>query len=386
MATPPTRPSRPTGSEGNAAAEPASPAPGRRRHRLSRLLRNGITVFVLVLVLEYVVVPDLLGARKDLALLGRMNVAWLVGGAVLEAGALVAYAELTRAVLPPNGPSLSRVLRIDLSTLAVSHVLPMGTAFGTGLGYRLLTANGVDGADAGFAVATQGIGSAVVLNVLLWIALVVSIPVTGLGAGYLSVAVVGALLLLAFAALVLLFTKGDEHAERVLVAIARPLPFVSERAVTDLVARLGTRLRALGSDRRLLVRAVTWAAANWLLDAASLWAFVAAFGHLVSPVELFVAYGVANVLAAIPLTPGGLGVVETAATLQLVGFGVPKNIALLGVLGWRLVNFWLPIPVGAGAYLSLRVRRGAGLRERLEAVREMTAPAEPAPPPAAGHP
>jgi uncharacterized protein (TIRG00374 family) len=378
-----TRPTRPTGTEGSPTETPGrhDAATGRRRHRVSRLLRNGITVFVLVLVLEYVVVPDLLGARKDLALLGRMNVAWLVGGVALEAGALAAYAKLTRAVLPPNGPGFSRLLRIDLSTLAVSHVLPMGTAFGTGLGYRLLTASGVDGADAGFAVATQGIGSAVVLNVLLWTALVVSIPVTGLGPGYLSVAIVGALLLLAFAALVLLFTKGDEHAERVLVAIARPLPFVSERAVTELVARLGTRLRSLGSDRRLLVRAVTWAAANWLLDAASLWAFVAAFGHLVSPVELFVAYGVANVLAAIPLTPGGLGVVETAATLQLVGFGVPKNIALLGVLGWRLVNFWLPIPVGAGAYLSLRVRRGAGLRERIEAVREMTAPREPAPPP-----
>ena len=107
-----------------------------------------------------------------------------------------------------------------------------------------------------------------------------------------------------------------------------------------------------------------WAAANWLLDAASLWAFVAAYGHFTAPIDLFVAYGVANVLAAVPLTPGGLGIVEAVAATSLIGFGVPAGIAWLGVISWRLFNFWLPIPVGAGAYLSLRVSRGAGLKER----------------------
>ena len=50
---------------------------------------------------------------------------------------------------------------------------------------------------------------------------------------------------------------------------------------------------------------VGWAAANWLLDAASLWVFVAAFGHVISPVDLLTAYGLANILAAMPITPGG---------------------------------------------------------------------------------
>jgi hypothetical protein len=36
-------------------------------------------------------------------------------------------------------------------------------------------------------------------------------------------------------------------------------------------------------------------------------------------------------------------------------------VATLGVLAWRLVNFWLPIPAGAAAYVSLKVPRGAGL-------------------------
>jgi uncharacterized membrane protein YbhN (UPF0104 family) len=124
---------------------------------------------------------------------------------------------------------------------------------------------------------------------------------------------------------------------------------------------------------------LTWASLNWLLDAASLWCFVAAFGHFANPVELFAAYGIANVAGALPVTPAGLGVVDSITPLLLVSFGVTRSVATLGVLGWRLVNFWLPIPAGAAAYVSLKVPRGAGLQAWRAAVSTMmarTAPAE----------
>ena len=92
--------------------------------------------------------------------------------------------------------------------------------------------------------------------------------------------------------------------------------------------------------------------------------FLLAFGHAVSPIDLLVAYGLANVLAVIPITPGGLGVIEGVLIPTLVGFGVPLGIATLGVLTWRLVNFWLPIPVGGGSYLSLRLGTRARQRRR----------------------
>lgn len=125
------------------------------------------------------IAPQLAGAHKALHLLGSVQPAYIGVGILLEAGALLAYAQLTRTVLPKDGPSLSTLLRIDLSTMAVSHVLPGGTAAGAGLGYRLLTEKGVSGSDTGFALATQGIGSAVVLNLVLWLALLISIPLRG---------------------------------------------------------------------------------------------------------------------------------------------------------------------------------------------------------------
>jgi hypothetical protein len=89
------------------------------------------------------------------------------------------------------------------------------------------------------------------------------------------------------------------------------------------------------------------------------------------------------VAGALPVTPGGLGVVDSIAPLLLVSFGVTRSVATLGVLGWRLVNFWLPIPVGAIAYVSLKVPRGAGLKAMRAAVAALLArpaPAEAAPP------
>jgi uncharacterized membrane protein YbhN (UPF0104 family) len=82
------------------------------------------------------------------------------------------------------------------------------------------------------------------------------------------------------------------------------------------------------------------------------------------------------VLGAIPVTPGGLGIIEALAATLLVSFGVPRNVATLGVLGWRLVNFWLPIPTGALAYASLKVPRGSGLKARRRALFDMAADAK----------
>ena len=89
---------------------------------------------------------------------------------------------LTRAILSQFGtpPPLRTVIRIDLSTLALTRVLPGGSAAGTGLGFRLLTALGYSSADAGLTLAVQSVGSAAILNALLWIGLVISIPLRAL--------------------------------------------------------------------------------------------------------------------------------------------------------------------------------------------------------------
>jgi len=347
-------------------------------------LRRGIVVFVLLLVVEYLVVPELVLASKDLYLLGQVNPAWLVAGLVLEGLSLFCYGLLTRALLPSGAPNpgLSRLFRIDLAAAAIAHVIPAGTLGSAGIGYRLFTAEGIKGNDAAVMMATKGLGSTVVLNVLLWLSLVVSIPLAGFHPIYVTVAITGAVVLLAVAALAFGITRGAQRASRILHMVGDRIPGLTGDRLEQAIRDAGASLSALGRDRRTLVRSLTWASLNWLLDAASLWCFVAAFGRFVNPVELFAAYGIANVAGVLPVTPAGLGVIDSVAPLLLVSFGVTRSVATLGVLGWRLVNFWLPIPAGAAAYVSLKVPRGAGLKAMRAAVSTMMArPTQPVTPP-----
>jgi uncharacterized protein (TIRG00374 family) len=344
---------------------------------LVKPLRRGIVLFVIALVIEYLVVPELLGASKDLSLLGRVNVGWLVAGLVTECLSLFCYGLLTQAVLSPAGPDdpprpgLSRLFRIDLAAAAIAHVIPAGTLGSAGIGYRLFTAEGIKGNDAAVMMATKGLGSTVVLNVLLWLSLVVSIPLAGFHPIYVTVAIIGAVLLFAIAALTFGITRGIGRASRILHAVGDRIPGLTGERLEQGLREAGASLTALARDRRTMFWSLTWASLNWLLDAASLWCFVAAFGRFVNPVELFAAYGIANIAGVLPITPAGLGVVDSVAPLLLVSFGVTRSVATLGVLGWRLVNFWLPIPAGAAAYVSLKVPRGAGLKAMRAAVATM---------------
>ena len=70
---------------------------------------------------------------------------------------------------------------------------------------------------------------------------------------------------------------------------------------------------------------------------------------------LIVAFGFANVMAAIPILPGGLGVVEGTYLAVLVWFGVPKRVVVPAVAAYRSAQYLMPIALGALAYASLRV-------------------------------
>jgi uncharacterized protein (TIRG00374 family) len=373
---------------GSADVEEDQTTAQRWRGRLrtaKRPLRRLLLLLILALIVEYLVIPELVGASKDLYLLGRLNVGWMIAGVVAEAASLFCYALLNRVLLPSQyRPGLSRLFRIDLSAAAVAHVIPAGTVGSAGIGYQLFTAEGIPGTDVGVMMATKGIGSTVMLNVLLWIALVISIPLSGFRPIYATVAIVGAVLLGLVGLLVFGITRGEKLAARVVRSIGERIPRVGADRLERIPLQVAASLRALGRNPRVLTESLAWAALNWLLDAASLWCFIAAFGRLANPVGLFAAYGIANVLGAIPLTPGGLGVIDTITPVLLVGFGLTRSVATLGVLSWRLVNFWLPIPTGAAAYVSLRVPRGGGLRAMRRALAEMIGRGGPAEEPESG--
>jgi uncharacterized protein (TIRG00374 family) len=324
---------------------------------LATPVRRLVQLLLVAFVVIYFVLPQIAGARRALHLLAGVNVWMLVLGVALEATSILSYAKLTRAMIHGPPPPYLTLLRINLSTLAVSHVVPGGAAVGGALGFRLLTRFGLSGTDAAFAMAAQGIGSAVVLNLLLWVGLLGSILGGSYNPLYATAALVGVVLLGGFSAVVVLLMRGEQGAARVTRSVARRVPFLDEESAERFVLRVATRLQTLVADRRRLVRGVAWDLAFWLCSAASLWVFLAAFGYRAGLDGLIVAFALAYVLAAIPITPAGLGVVEATMIALLTFFGADRGTATLGVVSYRLVNFWLPIPLGGLAYLSLQVEQ-----------------------------
>jgi uncharacterized protein (TIRG00374 family) len=265
-----------------------------------------------------------------------------------------------------------RMFRIQLSTRALSSLVPGGTAAGSALGYRMMTAAGVPGTDAGFALATSGLASAVVLNFILWIGLIISIPFRGVNPLYGTAAIAGILVMGLAAAIIIGLIEGQSRSERVFRSLARRFHFNEDRA-GEAVRHLAIRMQELSSDRVMLRRLIIWATCNWLIDAAALWVFLRAFGGSVPFDGLIIAFGLANVLAVIPLTPGGLGIVEGTYVPVLVGFGLPRATAVVGVVSYRIAQYWLPIVLGGVMYLSLRVGPWAIERNKLAPLRDVVA-------------
>ena len=120
--------------------------------------------------------------------------------------------------------------------------------------------------------------------------------------------------------------------------------------VTDLPDRLaGAAQRDRATLGRSWWKALLFALGNWLFDYFALLAAITATGSLPRPTLVLLAYSAAMVLAMIPITPGGLGFVEAGLTGLLALAGVGAGDAVLAVLAYRLVSFWLPLPLGAVA-------------------------------------
>jgi uncharacterized protein (TIRG00374 family) len=361
-----------TGELPRVSSDDTGGPPRPRRFRPFRFTLKLFAFVTIVYFATYAIVP---GVREAAGKLRTVNPSLLGLGLLLEMAALFSYSLLTRAALGDEAKQISRLrlFRIQMSTKALSSIVPGGSAAGSAMGYRLMTLSGVNGPDAGFALATAGLGSAVVLNLIFWIALMVSIPIRGVNPGYATAAIAGIVLMLIASGIVFGLMEGQGRAERILRWVARHLRLSEDRAAAG-VRHIGIRLEDLAGDRRLLGRVLGWAAANWILDAAALWVFLRAFGASTDIDALIVAFGLVNVLAVIPIMPGGLGIIDGGLPIALVGFGLTRSVALLGTATYRLAQFFFPIVLGGVLYATLRVGPWSiKRRERLRRLRDIAA-------------
>jgi uncharacterized protein (TIRG00374 family) len=287
-----------------------------------------------------------------------------------EAVSLFAYVLLYRRVLSAMGHEvrLLPVTEVTLASFLVSHVVPGGSATGSAANVQAMHDQGVPVSATGLAVVLTTLLSDVALLGVFVVGLAYSLVKRRLPFAYVVVASASIPLL----ALAVGLAVAAINRPRLAQSLGRWAGGVAHRvrgridpeAVAERARELSRQARRVLA-RRVLVEAFALAALNWLADIFVLYLFFLAVGHHQHFGALMVAYSIANVIAAIPITPGGLGVIEASLVALSIPFGAPRAIAVVAVIGYRLVNFWLPLPFGLAAYVDLRARpRRAGTAAR----------------------
>jgi uncharacterized protein (TIRG00374 family) len=114
----------------------------------------------------------------------------------------------------------------------------------------------------------------------------------------------------------------------------------------------------------------------WGFDIATLWAAFHAFGAAPPVAVVVMAYFVGMLANAIPI-PGGVGGVEGGMIGAFIALGVDGSAAIVAVLAYRAISYWLPMIPGTAAYFQLRrtVGRWRGSKPLRQDERTVPAPA-----------
>lgn len=285
---------------------------------------------------------------------------WWLGVALLaEASSFVCAMALLRLVLRTK--SWFSVVTAGLAGNAVTNTLPGGDAVGASVQYRMLASTGIDTVQAAGGLAVSSIIGVAGLFSLPIFALPIIIGGTAVSAGLVHAGELGFLgfVLIVVLGVVILTT------DRTLLAVGRFLQwFLSRlhrhrRETRDLGQRLINERDQVRTDLgQNWWKAVLLVAGRIGLDYLSLLAVLRATGTRPNPSLVLLAYAATAVLALLPITPGGLGIVEASLSGLLVLANVPSGNAVVATLAFRLGSYWLPTIAGGVCYILYRRRYG----------------------------
>jgi uncharacterized membrane protein YbhN (UPF0104 family) len=305
----------------------------------------------------YFVLPKLAGVGTTVHRIERGDTWWIAAGVLLELLSFVGYVVLFRAVFVRG---LGRIgwkesYEITMAGLVATRLFAAAGAGGVALTAWALRRSGMEPR----VVACR----MVAFMVLLYVIYAGSLLIDGLGLG------TG------------LFPGGGSFAITIIPAIAAAFLFVVAGAMAllpgDVERRLGRWASGSGRAAHWIARAATvpalaasgirtaidlirardvgvlGALAWWGFDISVLWAMFHAFGSSPPFTVIWMAYFVGMLGNLLPL-PGGLGGVEGGMIGAFAAFGVDFNLAVLAVLSYRGISFWLPTLPGGVAYFQLR--------------------------------
>jgi uncharacterized protein (TIRG00374 family) len=350
-----------------------------------RKLLSGLLLILLLVVAIYVLFPKVLGFDEAVEKLDEGTWYWVVVAIGFNIAAFAAYVALFRGVL--GGMREDEVRRrlnvrasyqITMAGLAATRIFSAAGAGGIALTYWALRRAGMPRRRSAcrmvaFLVLMYSVytGALLLFGVLLRTGV---LPGSAPFGGTVVPAVVAGSVMAVFLLIALIPEDVERRLESWSTGYRRPT-FLSRVAKGPATVATGVRT-AIAYVRHPSrgALAVAGAVGFWAANIGILWASFEAFGGDVPFGVLVQGFFVGMAANLIPSPAGGVGSVDAGMIAAFVLFDIPTAVVFPGVLLYRVIAFWLPIPPGIVAYFQLRRTAAGWERERWGAGRDVATP------------
>ena len=353
LAAPRRSPSRPCSDAGAARRSMTTPKPWRAR--LGRAWP--VAKYVIGLALATLAFEQLVGHKSELTeatlALSRLRWGWVLLGVAAEAGSFLAFTQVQRRLLRAGRAdvAIGPMVAITLAANSITNSLPAGSLIAPVYSFRQFRRRGADQAVAGWSV----VATFVALSVALAVVAALGASVAGAEGASLDLVgvTVGVLLVSLAMGAVFVQKRALVRAVTAFLRLCRRLTGWPRGELAAHIDRIIRRLTAVHLSPGQVAGVLTLGLAAWMLDCSCLALSFLAVGASVPWEGLLLAYGAGQLAANLPITPGGLGVVEGSLTIAIVAFGGAAPATVVAVLLYRILSFWLLLPIGWGAWAWL---------------------------------
>jgi uncharacterized membrane protein YbhN (UPF0104 family) len=312
-----------------------------------RRLRRRTLQVILVLAVVAVIVLLAPGLGEVRHRLEGARPGWIALAVALEVLSGLSYVVMFKPLFCPRMPWRTS-FEIGWSELGMGSIVPASGAGGLALGAWILSQGGMPADQiARRSVAFFLLKSSVNFAAVAVLGTLLAVGILGPHLSLLLTAFPAAGAALVMALVLFLPRLGPGPMAAPDASRVRSLLASARQALIGGIAEAVQILRI--RDRQVLLGALGY----WAFDNAVLWATFHALGRSPTISILLLGYLIGQLGGLLPL-PGGLGGIDGGLFGTLVLFGAPVASTAAAVLAYRVILFWVPLLIGAIAFLSLR--------------------------------
>ncbi len=334
------------------------------RHGVTwKRVASAIVSLVVIVAIFYFVIPLIADYDEVFATIRAMTTSEITSLVLIGLWNLVTYWFVIVAALP--GLRLREAAVVNQASTAVSNTLPAGGALGVGITLAMLTSWGFTIAAITRSAVVTGIWNNFVKLGMPVLALALLALEGGITPARLTAAAIGIAVLIAAVVVLWMVLKSDRLARAIGRFVGKIVDWFRGRFRNEPLGDWDGRAAKFRLDTVGLLehRWLPLTLATLLSHISLYLVLLVALRHVgvsqeeLSWIAVLAAYSFVRLISMVPITPGGVGVVELgyAATLTIGLDDMARARVVAAILVFRAITYLLPIPLGIASYVIWRV-------------------------------